>query len=172
MESARQNSQQNSDLKRKKKKFSRRWLFLLILAVPIAAVLILAAMLFQVPADYAPPENIDTAGPSRYLTNQILPTVYNRAQLNEPFELTITQQAVNDIFYKSGLLGLLSNLGFEKPVIVFRESEAAFMAKRSTSGLEVVASVELQPGRAGPSRGNACRIFAGSTKERDSPARN
>ena len=110
-ESARQNSNERPDLKIKLKK---RWKSLLIgvIILPAAVATVYAVMLFHRPGEYDPPARYDETGPSRHLTNEILPTIYNQAQLGEPFEIEISEQAANDILWSSPVPSKLGFMGF------------------------------------------------------------
>jgi len=61
----------------------------LIYFVPVITLALLLLALFLTthrPKEYAPLKIEDQNQVSPYLTNQLMPTVYNRAQLNEPFD--------------------------------------------------------------------------------------
>ena len=81
---------------RKKRKFKKRYWLLLDLALGI----IILALLFYKPTRYRPPDNVPAGNNkdqiSPYLTNELLPELYNRAQLDEPFDLDIIQKGIND----------------------------------------------------------------------------
>jgi len=65
----------------------------IILILPAA----IAFMLTRTPAYYKPLTPPNRAEVSPYLTNYIAPEIHNKSQLDEPFELVITQTGLNDI---------------------------------------------------------------------------
>ena len=81
---------------RKKKKFKKRYWLLIDLAL---GALILA-LLFYKPARYKPSDTIPTNNRQKeispYLTNELLPELYNSAQRDEPFDLEIIQKGINE----------------------------------------------------------------------------
>jgi hypothetical protein len=91
--------QASADLKaHKKAKFKKKvYLLLTVLAVVSAIAVIVFALLLHRPAYYKPLDFADSKEVSLYLTNQLLPELYNGAQRQEPFNLVVTQSGINDI---------------------------------------------------------------------------
>ena len=83
------------------KKSEKTWPHWLLIC--FAAVLLIIALLLHIPARYAP---LKSAGDKRlvspYLTNELLPALYNGAQMDKPFDLIITEDGVNDVIGRSG----------------------------------------------------------------------
>ena len=83
---------------RLKARFKKLAIWLLI---DLAVLAILFAFLLYRHGRYKPIEhNSDNYRPgevSPYLTNDLLPKIYNGAQRSEPFELVVTQDGLNDI---------------------------------------------------------------------------
>jgi len=67
------------------------------LAALAAALILLVLLLLHTPAGFKQPPPISDGKVSRYLTHVLAPQFYNGAQRQQPFELVITQAAVNDI---------------------------------------------------------------------------
>lgn len=131
---------------KKNKKRSRFRRYRLI----IGGVLILLSsffliMLFVKPADYD-----DEIGPypaygtqSRYLTNEIMPAIYNNHQRGRPFEITITQTGANDILRHSDVPYMLANSGVTNPQIRMTNDKFVFMVSANAAGANVVVTFGL-----------------------------
>ena len=80
----------------KKRKFKKRYWLLIDLAL---AIIILYLLSYK-PARYRPPgtvpagNNQDQVSP--YLSNVLLPQLYNGAQRDEPFDLNVIQKGINE----------------------------------------------------------------------------
>ena len=55
------------------------------IAIPLALVLLAFVLVTHRPKNYAPLRIADQNQISTYLTHQLMPTIYNNSQLDEPF---------------------------------------------------------------------------------------
>lgn len=82
-----------------KKRFRRRC----ILLAEFAIVILLLFLLLYRPAAYKRPAASDFQNTyvSQYLTNVLLPQIYNGVQREKPFEIIVTQDGINEIITSS-----------------------------------------------------------------------
>jgi hypothetical protein len=132
------------DLQKVKKSRLVRYLLptILILLLVLASVFILIG---HRPANYSSPKAANPNEVSRYLTNQLLPTIYNASQLGQPFELEITQEGLNDIL--SHLPGAMvsDNLTVVRPEVILTPMQITVMATTETRPMDLFLTVELNP---------------------------
>jgi hypothetical protein len=132
------------DLQNTKKKKHIRYLLPVILIL-----LIILAMAFILigyrPANYAPPKAANPNEVSRYLTNELLPNIYNGAQLGEPFELEITQEGLNDIVSHLPGAMITNDLTVVRPEVILTPMEITVMATVETRPMNLFLTVELNP---------------------------
>ena len=112
----------------------------------VVAVLIIALLLYR-PGRYNPlsPAGFRPGQVSPYLTHQIGPQIYNKAQLGKPFQLTIAQAAVNDIIARANWVHYYDGVMLHSPALVFEPGAVVLMATAEVKGMELVVSVELRP---------------------------
>lgn len=111
------------------------------LLIGLAAVLVILILLFHRPAAYHPVYVRSDNSISTYLTNELLPAIYNGAQREQPFEAVITQESINEVVgrYKGGGSRL------SKPMVVFSPGRVALMGTINLGGLKFVISFETEP---------------------------
>ena len=121
----------------KKAKFKKvRWLL-----VSLAAVLIIFVLLLYKPGGYNPPDFAHSKEVSPYLTHELLPQLYNGAQLEEPFDLSVSQAGINDIIVRSKWPKELDGIRFFAPEVFFAADSIMVMGTIVVSGVEFVATV-------------------------------
>jgi len=119
----------------------------LALAAAAASVVILVLLLLYRPARY----NRDAAaeqGPrqvSKYLTHQLLPSLYNGVQLAEPFELVVTQEGINDIVASSKWPKQTEGISFLAPVVLLVPGRIVLMGTITAAGAQLVLTAEIAP---------------------------
>ena len=130
---------------RKKKKFKKRyWLFL-----DLALAIIILALLFYKPARYRP-SNTSPAGNNQdqvspYLTNVLLPQLYNGAQLDEPFDLDINQKGINETIARYKWPRESNGVILSAPTVFFVPDSIVLMGTASIRGAELVITVVAKP---------------------------
>ena len=118
------------------------------LLIGLTAVLVILILLFHRPAAYHPVYVRSDNSISTYLTNELLPAIYNGAQREQPFEAVITQESINEVVgrldstsspYKGGGSRL------SKPMVVFSPGRVVLMGTINQGGLKFVISFETEP---------------------------
>jgi uncharacterized protein YpmS len=139
--------QQGADLKvRKKAKFKKRVYLLLIVSVIVSAIVIAVfALLLHRPSYYKPLDLAHSKEVSLYLTHELLPELYNGAQLQEPFNLVVTQMGINDIVARFDWPKEFGSISFSAPMVFFVPDRIMLMGIVSLKGAEFVATVVAEP---------------------------
>jgi hypothetical protein len=132
------------DLPNVKKNRLVRYLLPVILILLIIIVLAFVLVGHR-PANYAPPTAANPNEVSRYLTNQLLPNIYNGSQLNQPFELEITQDGLNDILSHMPGAMITDNLTVVRPEVILTTMEVTVMATAETRPMNLFLTIELNP---------------------------
>jgi len=141
--------------------------------VIVLVFLVIAGMLAmtqKVPAaysSYVPPAKTDQV--SEYITHYLLPNIHNNIQLDEPFEVVIHQEGINQIIAEEDMLGwewpvTLSKVVISRPVAVFAPNAIRLIGKVDIAGFDTVVTVCATPtvDREGMLRLNLQYIRAGS----------
>jgi len=117
------------------------FVFLIALAFIVFALVLIGHR----PSQYAPVTNTDVNQISPYLTNQILPMIYNGAQRGEPFDITISQQGINDIISRFREQIKTGNLTITAPQIIFSQNQITLMVTVKNSPIDLFATMECEP---------------------------
>lgn len=117
-----------------------RWLFIYLLA--IAVVLFL---LFYRPAYYKPQLVTEDRQLSPYLTHQLIPQFYNGVQLQEPFDLIITQQGINEIARHLPLPEESRSVNLTSPTVSFAPDRIVIAAAANVHGAKLIITLEVAP---------------------------
>jgi uncharacterized protein YpmS len=127
----------------KKKKLTRYSLpvILILLIIFVSAFILLAHR----PAGYAPVRPADENHVSRYLTHELMPAVYNKAQLGESFEVVITQDGLNDIVSHLQQPIRLHNITLEGPQVIITPMQITLMATVKAKPVDFFLTIELNP---------------------------
>jgi hypothetical protein len=130
---------------RKKRKFKKRYWLLLDLALAI----IILALLFYKPARYRPPDNVPAGNNkdqiSPYLTNVLLPQLYNGAQRDEPFDLDIIQKGINETITRFQWPRESNGVVLSAPTVFFVPDSIVLMGTANIKGAELVVTVVAKP---------------------------
>jgi len=127
---------------RRKSKFRKGYWLLIGLA---AVSFCFALLLLYKPAGYNPPEVARDEQVSLYLTNVLLPQLYNNAQRQEPFDLGITQKGINDIIARSKWPRHFDEIKLSAPQVYFVPDNIALRATVNLKCVELVVTVVVQP---------------------------
>jgi len=129
---------------RGRKKFIRTVLTvsLFVLLTAVAAVIIL---LGHTPQIYQPPVVPPSGQISPYLTHKLGPDFFASLQLEQPFELVLEQQGVNEIFASTTETVVFENMTLSRPVVVFYPDSVVLMAAVGLGGASSVLSITAQP---------------------------
>jgi hypothetical protein len=139
--------QAGADLKvRKKAKFKKKVYLLLTVLVVISAILIVVfALLLHRPSFYKPLDFANSKEVSLYLTHELLPELYNGAQLQEPFNLVVTQSGINDIVARFEWPKEFGSIRFSAPMVFFVPHSIVLMGTVLLEGAEFVGTVVAEP---------------------------
>jgi uncharacterized protein YpmS len=130
----------------KKTGFKKKlYLPLIVLAAASAAVIIVFALLLHRPSFYKPLHFTNNKEVSVYLTHQLLPELYNGAQLQKPFELVVTQSGINDIVARFKWPQRFGDISFSAPMVFFEPASIVLMGTVSLEGAEFVVTVTAEP---------------------------
>ncbi len=116
-------------------------------AISIALTLLVLALVLTAykPVLYAPIRIADQNQVSPYLTHQLMPDIYNHAQLGEPFEVVITQQGLNDIVARLPQPIRLDNITLADPQVVLMREQIIMMATVQAHPIDFFVTIELNP---------------------------
>lgn len=126
----------------KKKKFKKRYWILIDLAV---AAIILALLLYT-PSGYEPITGSDADQNSGrvhpYLT-YLSAKIYNGAQLQEPFKVTVIEQKLNEAI--AGWSQMSEDVVLSAPAVRFLPHCIELMGTASIKGVDLVVTIVLEP---------------------------
>jgi len=127
---------------KKKRKFKRRhWLL-----IDLTVVIIVIALLLYKPAGYKPVDAAwsgDKKGRVHPYLTQLSAKIYNDAQLEEPFELVILQEKINQVIarWSQASEGII----LSAPSVLFVPGCVMLMATAQVKGVELIVTIELKP---------------------------
>jgi hypothetical protein len=129
---------------RKKAKLKKKVYFLLAGLAAVAVIFVL--LLLYKPARFNPPDVTYDKQVSPHLTHELLPHIYNNAQLGEPFDLTIIQNKTKDIVSLTKWPKELVGLRVWAPEVLFVPDGIVLRAIVVVGGVEFVATVVAEAG--------------------------
>jgi len=127
----------------KKARFKKICWYWLLIDLAIAAILLV--LLLYKPARYDPPQIVDDGQVSLYLTHELLPQFYNGAQRQEPFDVVVSQEGINDVVARSGWPMESIGVMFSTPVVFFVPKSIMLMGVANVKGVELVVTIVLEP---------------------------
>ena len=131
---------------RKKRKFKKRYWLLVNLGI---AIVILILLLYK-PARYDPsepaPADNKQGQVSPYLTHELSPQLYNGVQRDQPFDLIVTQEGINDIIAHSKWPKKSDGISFFAPVVLFVPDSIVLMGTANIKGVQFVVTIVAEPG--------------------------
>jgi hypothetical protein len=140
------NKDTNTNLKaRQKKKFKKRYWLLLDLALAI----VILGLLFYKPARYRLSYTIQADNRQKevspYLTNELLPELYNNAQHDEPFDLEIFQKGINETIAQLKWPQESEGVTLSAPTVFFVPDNIVLMGTANIKGAELVVTIVAKP---------------------------
>jgi len=120
-----------------------------IILLSVGAVVIVY-LVTEVPRHYHPLAPVVREEVHAYLTHYLVPGFYNNIKLDEPFEIIVLQQELNEIIVDENTLGwswpvCLSGVSISAPQVVFLEDTIQMMATVDYAGFPVVMTVIASP---------------------------
>lgn len=129
--------------KRKKARLKKVcWLLIGLTAASVSFVL----LLLHKPAHYDSPDLAHDNQVSPYLTHELLPELYNNAQLGEPFELVVTEEGMNDVIARSRWPKQSDGINFSVSKVLFETDNIVLMGTAAAGGVEFAVTVIAQAG--------------------------
>jgi len=128
-----------------KRRFRKLKWFLAVLLVLFGLIFIVVLMLLKNPEGYTRAEPIQNDHVSQYLTNILLPEIYNNAQLGEPFNIVVIQEGVNDIIVRSKWPKKSEGLTFLPPRVFFVTDNIVLMGTVLFRDTEFVVTIVGAP---------------------------
>ncbi|MGD0571892.1 MAG: hypothetical protein ABSB11_02590 [Sedimentisphaerales bacterium] len=115
------------------------------LALPLVLVLLAFVLVTHRPKYYAPLRIADQSQISVYLSNYLMPTVYNNSQLDDPFEVVITEEGLNDIIARWRQPVKFNSITFTDPQAIFTQNQIIFMATAKTRFANPILTIRITP---------------------------
>jgi hypothetical protein len=131
----------------KKSKKSRKYKLIFWLLIDAAVAAVVFALLLYRPGRYKPADSgkYERGQVSPYLTNELSPTIYNGAQKQEPYEVTVTQEGLNDIIARGSWPMESEGILLYAPAALFLPGRLVLMGTADAKGVEFVVTIELRP---------------------------
>lgn len=98
-------------------------------------------LLLHKPADFIQPEPIENSEVSKYLTHVLSRDLYNGAQREEPFELVISQDGINDIVARFKWPQKAGGVSISVPEIIFEPGTIILRGMVNSAQLELLVTV-------------------------------
>lgn len=115
----------------------------------LALAAIILALLFYKPARYRPFDTIPADSKqieiSPYLTNELLPQLYNNAQRDEPFNLDIDQKGINETIARFKWPKESEGVILSAPTVFFVPDSIVLMGTANIKGAELVVTIVAKP---------------------------
>ena len=115
------------------------------LALPIVLVLLAFVLVTYRPENYAPLRIADQNQISTYLSNYLMPTIYNNSQLDTPFDVAITEEGLNDIIARWRQPVKFNNITFSDPQAILTQKQIILMATARTRYANPVLTIRMTP---------------------------
>jgi len=115
------------------------------IAIPLVLVLLAILLITYRPKNYAPLRIADQNQISTYLSNYLMPTIYNNSQLDAPFEVVITEEGLNDIIARWRQPMTFNNITFTDPQAILMQKQVVLMATARTRFANPVLTIRIIP---------------------------
>lgn len=126
-----------------KKRFGT-WIWLFC-AVFTSVLLGIVYLFFSPSRAYHPPETDKQDEVNSYITHYLAQEIYNRSQEDDPFELLIDQDKLNEALNQFNWPQQLGDLSFSNPYAVFGEDKIYIMAELAYKDFSTVITVTMAP---------------------------
>ena len=134
--------------KRPKKRSKHRKLFYWLLIDLTVAVVILALLLYK-PARYRPAGHATSGADSEHvhphLSHDLGPQLYNGAQSQRPFTLTVLDRVLNEAIVRLRWPRETGGVVFSAPEVLFGPGRIVLMGTADVEKADLVITVELEP---------------------------
>lgn len=141
--SKREISHKDTDLQNRKKKRQKKLLYWL--AIDLSVAFIVFALLLYKPGQYNPMDSSEIAESdevSPYIL-KITSEINNKAPLGKPFEVVVTQDALNDIINRADWPMEAEGIVLKEPAALIVPDTVVLMGTAKFQGIEFIITVEL-----------------------------
>lgn len=114
-----------------------------LLLIYFFAVVLILFLLFYRPVYYKPQLVANNRQLSPYLTHQLIPQFYNGIQLQEPFDLVITQQGINEIVSLLPMTEESRGVNLTSPSVIFSPGKITIAAAADFHGAKMIITLEI-----------------------------
>ncbi len=101
--------------------------------------------LFKTPSNFRLVRPISDGNVSQYLSNYILPQLYNKLQFNQPFDLVISEDGINDIIIRHIDANALQRANLSDFSVTFKKKRILLTAKTNYYGFDFIMTLVLKP---------------------------
>ncbi len=129
----------------RKTKVKKKAPFFLAGSIVVLVAAVVFSLLLHRPAYYAPPVPVYSKEVSPYLTHELLPQLYNGAQLQEPFDLYVSQEGINDVIGRSKWPRESDGIRFSAPEVLFLPGRIVLIGTAAAGGMEFIVTVAAEP---------------------------
>ena len=127
-------------------KFKKKVTFFLVgLIVVLVIAIVVFSLLLHRPAYYDPPDFVYSKEVSPYLTHELLPQLYNGVQRQEPFDLYVSQEGINDVIARSKWPRKSDGIRFSAPEVLFVPDRIVLIGTVAAADVEFVVTVVAEP---------------------------
>ncbi|MHC4158907.1 MAG: hypothetical protein ACYSSO_07485 [Planctomycetota bacterium] len=106
---------------------------------------VVCALLLHRPAYYDPPDFVYSKEVSPYLTHDLSPQFYNGVQLQEPFDLYVSQDGINDVIARSKWPRESDGISFSAPEVLFVPDRIMLVGMVAVADVQFVVTVVAEP---------------------------
>ena len=101
--------------------------------------------LFKTPSNFRHVKPISDGNMSQYLTNYILPQLYNKLQYDQPFDLVISEPGLNDIIVRHIDANSLRRANLSDLSVTLKKGRILLTAKTAYYGFDFIMTLVLKP---------------------------
>lgn len=135
----------NTDQQTKKGLCQRYRKLLIFLGLLLLAPAVLIILIAYSPRTYQPAQPANPNELSSYLTHKLGPDFYNQVQLDQPFELIIEQEGINDILTRYSWPVQIEGFTVYTPILHLKPDGITLMAQVNFKGLSAILSISAKP---------------------------
>lgn len=125
--------------------FQKHRKMLVFLGLLLLASAVLLILIAYSPQTYQPAQPANPNELSPYLTHKLGPDFYNQIQLDQPFELIIEQEGINDILARYSWPVQIEGFTVYTPVLNLKSDGVTLMAQVNFKGLSAILSIAAKP---------------------------
>jgi hypothetical protein len=130
-------------LKQNRKKIL--WRICFIVAIAAIAMVLFVSLFFQRPKGFTNPQVSEEKHVSKYLTHELSPKFYEGLQRQEPFDLVITQEGINDIILHGKWPQESGGLTFLAPRVFFADGSIILIGTVVFKDVDFVVTIVVAP---------------------------